>query len=73
MQFFQMLKGGRINTNQMVNMMIQQNPQMAQMLKGVDINNPNTMKQACQNYCNANKIDFNTMWAQFQNVMNGKL
>lgn len=62
---FQMIRTGG-NFQQMTNMLIQQNPQMKQILNGVNINDPNAMEQICKNICQQKGLDFNTMLTQFK-------
>ena len=61
----QMAKSGG-NPQQMMQQMINQNPQMQQMLRGVDTNNPQAMEQLCKNVCLQKGIDFDTAMAQFK-------
>lgn len=62
---FQMIRTGG-DFQQMTNMLIQQNPQMKQILNGVNINDPNVMEQICKNICQQKGLDFNTMLTQFK-------
>lgn len=68
MQMMQMLKGG--NLQQMTNMLLSQNPQIAQLLQGVNVNDSKAMEQLCRNVCAQKGIDFNTMLAQFKQQNN---
>ena len=65
MQLFQMIKNSG-NPQQLAQQLIQQNPQLQQVLNGVNVNDTNQMEQLCKNICVQKGLDFDTMIAQFK-------
>ena len=65
MQIIQFMQSGG-NPQQMISSMLQSNPQLRDVLQGVNFNDPNSMQQVCRNVCKQKGIDFDTMLAQFR-------
>ena len=62
LMFFQLMK----NPQQALPILMQANPQMAQMLQGINPNDSKSMEQLCRNVCQQKGIDFDTMLTQFK-------
>ena len=71
MQIFQFMQQG-INPQQMFNKLARENPQMAQLIKGVNFNDTHSVEQMCKNICLQKGLDYETMLAQFRQ-QGGKL
>ena len=65
MQIISLMQSGG-NPQQIIGQLMQQNPQMAQMLQGVNMNDTNAMQNLCRNLCVQKGLDFDTMVAKFR-------
>ena len=71
MQILQFMQQG-INPQQMFNKLASENPQIKQMMNGVNFNDINSVENLCKNICMQKGVDFETMKAQFRQF-GGKL
>lgn len=76
MQLMSMLQGGKINPNQLVNMLIGQNPQMKNAWEMANKmgqgKTPDQVQQVAQNLCKNKGIDFNQVNQMFNQFSNKK-
>lgn len=69
MVLMQIMKNGRNMTPEMMlQIMAEQNPQFAQIMKNVNVNDSKGIEQMCKNICQQKNLDYDTMLAKFRNM-----